>query len=155
MDFAAGLIHIHAKPLVHRDLKPANVLLTAEGRAKIADVGLARMLHGSRKYMTATSAAGTPLYMSPEQWEEEELTAKSDVYAFGVMLNEMLTCTVPWHGAQSLMGIGRKVTSGARPPITNSAYSHIVMKCWASDPTDRPTMVEVLRDGLEIFKAGP
>jgi len=76
LDTAAGLLHIHAKPLVHRDLKPANVLLAADGSAKVADMGLARGTSGTRGYMTATRAAGTPVYMAPEQWEGAALSTK-------------------------------------------------------------------------------
>jgi serine/threonine protein kinase len=144
---AAGLVHIHSKPLVHRDLKPGNVLLTPNLTAKVADVGLARALHGTQAQMSATGAAGTPVYMAPEQWEEEQLTAKVDVYAFGVMLNEMETGTQPWQGAGNMMAIGLKVCRGDRPPATDRrAVAVLVARCWAKEPERRPTMEEVVRE---------
>lgn len=141
---AAGLVHIHAKSLVHRDLKPANVLLTGDLIAKVADVGLARALHGTQAYMSGTAAEGTPVYMAPEQWEEEPLTAKVDVYAFGVMLNEMETATRPWQGAGNMMAIGRKVCRGDRPPPAGGTIATLIARCWAAEPERRPTMAEVV-----------
>ena len=144
---AAGLVHIHSKPLVHRDLKPGNILLTADLTAKVADVGLARALHGTQAYMTGTGATGTPVYMAPEQWDEERLTAKVDVYAFGVMLNEMETATRPWQGAGNMMAIGRRVCRGDRPtPVARGAVGALIARCWAAEPEGRPAMVEVVRE---------
>ena len=96
--------------------------------------------------MTGTAAAGTPVYMAPEQWEEEELSAKTDVYAFGVMLNEMETSTRPWEGAGNMMAIGRKVCRGDRPPVASGAAGRLVARCWAVEPAARPTMEQVMRE---------
>jgi serine/threonine protein kinase len=79
-DIAAGLTHIHSQSILHRDLKPANVLLAKiDGGlvAKVADVGLARTLHGARQHMSAMTGggAGTPQYMSPEQWSDQVRSA--------------------------------------------------------------------------------
>ena len=150
-DVSAGLAYIHSKPFLHRDLKPSNVLLTSAGVAKIADVGLARALHGTRQYMSATGIAGTPVYMSPEQWDELELDAKTDVYAFGIMLNEILTGQKPWRDLQSHMGIMRKVMKGERPspvvsadlPKGGSSARQLVMACWSVEAAARPAMNEV------------
>ena len=79
-DIAAGLTHVHSQSILHRDLKPANVLLAKiDGGlvAKVADVGLARTLHGARQHMSAMTGggAGTPQYMSPEQWSDQVRSA--------------------------------------------------------------------------------
>ena len=147
---AAGLVHIHSKPLVHRDLKPANVLLAADLTAKVADVGLARALHGTQAHMTGTAAAGTPVYMAPEQWKGERLSAKTDVYAFGVMLNEMETDTRPWEGAGNMMAIGRKVSRGDRPPVASGAVGQLVARCWAAEPAERLTMEQAMRELAQL-----
>ena len=123
------------------------ISFTADLTAKVADVGLARALHGTQAYMTGTGATGTPVYMAPEQWDEERLTAKVDVYAFGVMLNEMETATRPWQGAGNMMAIGRRVCRGDRPtPVARGAVGALIARCWAAEPEGRHAMVEVVRE---------
>ena len=101
-------MHIHDENLVHRDLKPANVLLSAapsgggEVNAKVADVGLARAVRGSHKGNTRvmraskSQGAGTITYMAPEQIEAGRITQKVDVFAFGILMNELETGVMPW-----------------------------------------------------------
>jgi serine/threonine protein kinase len=95
LNMADGLAALHARDAVHRDLKPSNILLDAEGRAKIADLGLAQVPGGPSlrsQLSTAIPHPGTPAYMSPEQEKTSAyLTSASDVYALGLMLFEMLT----------------------------------------------------------------
>jgi serine/threonine-protein kinase len=94
-DIAAGLAHAHEHGIVHRDLKPSNVLFDDEGRAKIADFGVARAL--SDATLTTTGAVvGTAQYMAPEQATGGEVGPESDVYAFGVILFELLTGRPPF-----------------------------------------------------------
>jgi serine/threonine protein kinase len=94
-DLAAGLAHAHEHGIVHRDLKPSNVLFDEEGRAKIADFGVARLL--SDATLTTTGAVvGTAQYMAPEQASGGEVGPESDVYAFGVILFQMLTGRPPF-----------------------------------------------------------
>ncbi len=93
----AGLGALHAAKLVHRDLKPGNILITEDGVPKIADLGIAHDVGGRR--VTRTGAhVGTPEYMSPEQIRGETVDARSDVYACGIMLYEMLSGDVPFKG---------------------------------------------------------
>ncbi len=91
---AAGLAHAHERHVIHRDLKPRNVFLTREGTVKLLDFGLSH-------FTSATAAphlptAGTPAYMAPEQWRGEPQDARTDIWAAGVVLYEMLVGTVPW-----------------------------------------------------------
>src|ERR671939_299627 len=94
-EVAGGLSHAHARALVHRDLKPANVLFDDEGRAKIADFGIAR-LGGARTLTEAGTLLGTAAYISPEQATGEPATPASDVYSFGVIVFRMLTGRLPF-----------------------------------------------------------
>ena len=94
-EVAAGLAHAHSRGLVHRDLKPANVLFDADGRAKIADFGIARM-GGAGTLTEAGTLLGTAAYISPEQAAGEPATAASDVYSFGVILFRMLMGRLPF-----------------------------------------------------------
>jgi serine/threonine protein kinase len=84
LQIAQGMQHAVRKVpnLVHRDLKPANILVGGDGKAKVTDFGLVD---------SAQAGAGTPAYMSPEQWTEDVLDARSDIYAYGCILFEMLT----------------------------------------------------------------
>jgi hypothetical protein len=85
-----GLEACHAHGIIHRDLKPGNVLLDTRGVAKIADLGIAKML-GTSTYLTRTGdCLGTPLYMAPEQWRIGELQNATDIFAMGAILYEML-----------------------------------------------------------------
>ena len=92
-----GLSAAHALGIVHRDLKPQNVLVATDGGAKVTDFGIARAADLST--MTATGVLmGTPLYMSPEAAEGEQVDQRSDIYSLGCMLYEMLAGKVPFEG---------------------------------------------------------
>jgi len=98
-EIASGLAHAHERGLVHRDLKPANVLFDADGRAKIADFGIARM-GGAGTLTEAGTLLGTAAYISPEQAAGEPATPASDVYSFGVILFRMLTGRLPFEAEE-------------------------------------------------------
>jgi serine/threonine-protein kinase len=93
------LAYLHANGVVHRDLKPENVLVTADGQLKVIDFGTA-LLQGARRltFKHLTEGLGTPDYMSPEQIQGERGDARSDIYAWGVMLYELLAGQVPFGG---------------------------------------------------------
>jgi eukaryotic-like serine/threonine-protein kinase len=98
---AAGLAHAHARGLVHRDLKPANILFDAEGRAKLVDFGIARVLD-SHTLTEAGTVLGTASTISPEQAAGEPAGPASDVYSFGVVLFRLLTGTPPFTAANAM-----------------------------------------------------
>src|SRR5947209_2372389 len=101
-ELAAGLAHAHSRDVVHRDLKPANVLFDEEGRAKLADFGIARMAAGEGTLTEAGTVLGTAAYISPEQAAGAPATAASDVYSFGVILYRMLTGRLPFIAANAM-----------------------------------------------------
>jgi len=96
---AEALAYLHRRGIVHRDLKPENVLVTADGHLKIADFGTA-MLEGARRltWKHLSESLGTPDYMSPEQIQGGRGDARSDVYAWGIMMYELLSGRVPFGG---------------------------------------------------------
>ncbi len=111
-DIAEGLTAAHAKGVVHRDLKPANILLDAQGTAFISDFGVARSLATSG--MTATGAiVGTAEYLSPEQARGANVDARSDLYALGLVLYEMLVGKPPFSGATIAESLAQRLL---RPP---------------------------------------
>src|SRR5437764_8378442 len=116
-EIAAGLAHAHARGVVHRDLKPANVLFDEEGRAKLADFGIARLAAGGGTLTEAGTVLGTAAYISPEQATGTPATAASDVYSFGVMLYRMLTGRLPFE-SNDPMELVMMNRDQAPPPIT-------------------------------------
>src|SRR5437868_3225595 len=101
-ELAAGLAHAHSRDVVHRDLKPANVLFDEEGRAKLADFGIARMAAGEGTLTEAGTVLGTAAYISPEQAAGLPASAASDVYSFGVILYRMLTGRLPFESSNPI-----------------------------------------------------
>src|ERR671933_506359 len=141
-EIAAGLAHAHSRGLVHRDLKPANVLFDADGRAKIADFGIARM-GGAGTLTEAGTMLGTAAYISPEQGAGEPATAASDVYSFGVILFRMLTGRLPFEAQEplELVAMHRNVPA---PPVASlrpdapPQLARLADAALAKDPHARP-----------------
>src|SRR5919199_6552674 len=115
-ELAAALAHAHDRGLVHRDLKPANVLFDGDGRAKIADFGIAR-LGGAGTLTEAGTVLGTAAYIAPEQGAGEPATPASDVYSFGVILFRMLTGRLPFV-SESAMELVRMHRDDIPPPVS-------------------------------------
>lgn len=95
---APALDYAHREEVLHRDLKPSNILLDSNGDAYITDFGIARILSSNTKPLTTSGVVGTPSYMSPEQAQGHPLDGRSDVYALGVVVFEMLTGIRPFEG---------------------------------------------------------
>lgn len=115
-DLAEGLGAAHACGVVHRDLKPSNVLIDQEGRARIADFGVARSL-GSGGLTHTGAVVGTPGYLSPEQASGEIVDGRSDLYALGLLLHEMLTGQPAFAGATVSESMTRRMLQPP-PPVT-------------------------------------
>lgn len=162
VEFAAqvcdGLEAAHRLKLVHRDLKPANVIITDEGLAKILDFGIAKRTGHTEATLTQTGAVlGTPQYMAPEQLGGEEIDARADVHAAGLMLYEMLTGRSAFGGGTIAQLMFQLVTE---PPDLTLLASHevpadviaIIARALQKQRDDRwpdaRSMAEALRVGL-------
>jgi len=153
-EIAAGLAHAHDHGVVHRDLKPANVLFDSEGRAKIADFGIARM--GDMGTLTeAGTVLGTAAYISPEQASGEPATAASDIYSTGVILFRMLTGRLPFlaTSAMELVRMNRDDQPPAvtdvradAPPLLAATTDAALAKDPAERPPDGAALLAALRD---------
>jgi len=114
---AESLAYLHTKGVVHRDLKPENILVTPDDRLVVGDFGTAA-LDGARRltFKHLAESLGTPAYMSPEQVQGERGDARSDIYSWGVMVNELLTDRVPFEG-DSWMAVMASHLQGDPKPI--------------------------------------
>jgi serine/threonine-protein kinase len=155
---AAALDYAHRRGIVHRDIKPDNVLFDEDGNVVLTDFGIATARFHNR--LTATGRAmGTPHYMSPEQAMGKLVDGRSDLYAMGVLLYEMLVGFPPFDGAESY-SIGYKHVH-EMPPSPDVVDSHtppalaeITMKCLAKPSDARYQRGYELADALIAFLAG-
>jgi serine/threonine protein kinase/class 3 adenylate cyclase len=136
----AGLGEAHAQGIVHRDLKPANIMMDRSGVAKIMDFGIARSLQGTGQ-MTGT-LVGTPAYMAPEQVELKGVDARTDVYALGLLLYEIVTGSQAFEGEPPIAVALKQLREFPTRPreIVPSLPAHaeaVILKCMQKDPSKR------------------
>src|SRR5947208_1999908 len=112
----------HRRGVIHRDIKPHNVIIDEEGRAKVTDFGIARA--GASDMTETGSIMGTAQYLSPEQAQGHAVSARSDLYAIGIVLYEMLAGRVPFDG-ESAVTIALKQVSEL--PVPPSAYNPAIL----------------------------
>ncbi|GAA0422826.1 protein kinase domain-containing protein [Streptomyces luteireticuli] len=146
-----ALAYSHQHGIVHRDIKPANVIITNNGAVKVMDFGIARALHGAQSTMTQTGMVmGTPQYLSPEQALGKTVDARSDLYATGCLLYELLALRPPFTGETPLSVVYQHVQDNPIPPSTVLSsvppeLDGLVMRSLAKDPDDRFQSAEEMR----------
>ncbi|WP_101253943.1 protein kinase domain-containing protein [Streptomyces barkulensis] len=146
-----ALAYSHQHGIVHRDIKPANVIITSNGAVKVMDFGIARALHGASTTMTQTGMVmGTPQYLSPEQALGKTVDARSDLYATGCMLYELLALRPPFTGETPLSVVYQHVQDEpVQPSRVNDSVppelDGLVMRALAKDPDDRFQTAEEMR----------
>jgi serine/threonine protein kinase len=158
VDIAAGLGFAHSRGVIHRDIKPANILVTAEGRVKLLDFGLARVAF--RETITKRGIVlGTPDYMSPEQAAGKEIDHRTDIFSAGAVFYEFLTARKPFPG-KTLHSVLYKIISGEPDPILTlcpelpARLALAVHRMLAKDPKKRyGSMEDVGRDLGQIHAA--
>jgi serine/threonine protein kinase/tetratricopeptide (TPR) repeat protein len=155
-----GLVEAHKLGIVHRDLKPHNIMVDKEGNARIMDFGIARSL--KTKGITGGEVMiGTPEYMSPEQVEGKAVDERSDIYALGVILYEMVTGKVPFEGDTALSVALKHKTEAPQDPREFNAQipenlSHLILRCMEKDRDKRyPGAEEVISEITTIEQEIP
>jgi tetratricopeptide (TPR) repeat protein/tRNA A-37 threonylcarbamoyl transferase component Bud32 len=158
---ARGVAAAHEKGIVHRDLKPGNIMVDTAGEPKVGDFGLAHLVDSSQELTRAGAALGTPLYMSPEQAEGRvaDITPRTDVYALGAILYEMVTGAVP-HSAETMMELYGKIVKGdvapprrLRPDVSRDLET-VMLKALEKDPRRRYAHAGEFADDLARFLGG-
>ena len=138
---AAALEAAHEQGVIHRDLKPANIKVTADGTVKVLDFGLAKTSEDDSRDSTLMTAAGAVLgtapYMSPEQTRGEDVDRRTDVWAFGCVLYEMLTGTLAFNGASrteiAVAILEKNLDWSALPPQTPLSIRRLLRRCLEKD----------------------
>ncbi|MFD3723613.1 protein kinase [Streptomyces sp. NPDC058671] len=157
-----ALAYSHQHGIVHRDIKPANVIITHGGAVKVMDFGIARALHGAQSTMTQTGMVmGTPQYLSPEQALGKAVDHRSDLYATGCLLYELLALRPPFTGETPLSVVYQHVQDAPIPPsdVAQGAppeLDGLVMRSLAKEPDDRFQSAEEMRGliqyGLQMLQ---
>lgn len=154
---AQALAYAHSQGIIHRDVKPDNLMLTREGEAKLADLGIARTFEEQDESGKATRVYGTPHYMAPEQALGKPVDARADVYSLGATLYHMLTGRTPFSGASATEVLKAHIQEEL-PPITESApevseaLCHVCERMMSKKPEKRYQRMEEVIVDLEKVK---
>ncbi len=149
IQIALGLSAAHGRHVVHRDVKPQNVIISSDGKAKVADFGIA---HAASSDTLTTTAMGSVHYISPEQARGESSDARSDIYSLGITMYEMVTGRLPFEGDNSVSIALAHIESdmplaGQTNPEITPAFDQIIQKCCQKKPERRYRSIDdVIRD---------
>jgi len=151
----AGLTEAHKLGIVHRDLKPRNIIIDESHRLRIMDFGIAR--GGGGEAQTGENVIlGTPDYMAPEQIDGRPVDARTDIYALGIILYEMVTGHPPFEADSTLSLAFKQKNEIPRPPVEDSpllppALNALILKCLEKDPARRYPHADAVRADLEAI----
>ncbi len=150
---ALALDFAHSKGYIHRDVKPDNILFREDGAAVLTDFGIARPTKTSQQMTQAGKVVGTPKYMSPEQAKGQELDARADLYALGVLFYEMLLGRVPFEGDDPI-AIGIQHVKDPPPPLPDhlAQFQPVMDKLLAKEPQDRYQRGQAVIKALETVE---
>ncbi|PRW33836.1 Serine threonine- kinase CTR1 [Chlorella sorokiniana] len=168
-DAAAGMLYLHTRtpsPVVHRDLKSPNLLVDASWT--VTDFGIARIVEDAA-HSGGSMAAMNPRWLAPELMQGHRATPASDVYAFSVVLHELLTWQLPW-GSTNPWQLVNHVLSGGRLEVPSrealpgpdtaafgglEAYISLMQRCWAQEPGQRPAFQQIVLELRALLEQAP
>ncbi len=158
-DVCAALDFSHRAGIIHRDVKPANVMITTTGAVKVMDFGIARALADGQGVTQTAAVIGTAQYLSPEQARGESVDARSDVYAAGTVLYELITGQPPFTGDSPVAVAYQHVREDPVPPsqhnpALSSALDAVVLKSMSKNPANRYQSAAEMRTDLVRVLAG-
>lgn len=158
IDCCRAVAAVHDAGVLHRDIKTGNFLLTLEGRVRLIDFGLARTIEHGAAGSADENLEGSPLYCPPERFRGTAEDERSEVWALGVTLYELLTGRVPITGHDVAVICANVVTAPILPPSAHdptipAAIDELVLAMLDRDPTGRPADVHVVRAALEAIRA--
>lgn len=137
-----ALDYAHTQGIVHRDVKPSNILIDPRGNCLLTDFGIAKLVEGSSSLTGTGNIIGTPDYMSPEQGLGKKLDGRSDIYALGVILYEMVTGQVPYRAETPMAVVVKHIQDPLPPPskadpTISESVERVILKSLAKQPDDR------------------
>jgi serine/threonine protein kinase len=140
-----GLEFIHSRGIVHRDLKPGNLLIDSKGHCRIGDFGSSKIFEGASRW--TGGVVGSVQYTAPEQYENSPYSTKIDVFAFGLILYEIVVGKPVYSPYLLDFRVMYKVLQGERaelPSDMSDDVKTLITRCWANKPDDRPSFSEIM-----------
>ncbi|KAK8892324.1 hypothetical protein M9Y10_029550 [Tritrichomonas musculus] len=146
---AAGMEYLHSHDIIHRDLKPENIYHNDDMFPKISGFDISKIIDKTKNTEYKEKIKGTPAYIAPEIYNKCEYSKSSDVYAFSLIMYEILTGHRPYYEFHSAKEISHEIINkGTRPsfdiPIGTS-YRKLIERCWSQEPNERPTFSEIVQ----------